>query len=48
MLFNESIKENILFGESNASDMQVRQVAEEANALGFINQSFKDFSNEST
>ena len=33
VLFNESIKENILFGSLDCSDAKVRQVAEMANAL---------------
>jgi ABC-type multidrug transport system fused ATPase/permease subunit len=38
LLFNESIKSNILFGNLNASDLQVRNAAIQANALGFIMQ----------
>ena len=33
LLFNMSIKDNILYGNENASDLRVRQVAEMANAL---------------
>jgi subfamily B ATP-binding cassette protein MsbA len=33
LLFNTTIKENILYGNSKASDLRVRQVAEMANAL---------------
>lgn len=33
VLFNTTIKENILFGKLNASDAEVRQAAEMANAL---------------
>jgi len=36
LLFNESIKRNILFGNLRASDQRVREVAEQANSLGFI------------
>jgi ABC-type multidrug transport system fused ATPase/permease subunit len=36
ILFNMSIKENILYGNSEASDIRVRQVAEMANAIQFI------------
>lgn len=37
ILFAGSIKENILFGNVNASDEQVHDAAEKANALEFIN-----------
>ena len=37
ILFAGSIKENILFGNVNASDEQVHAAAEKANALEFIN-----------
>lgn len=33
VLFNTSIKENILFGKLDATDAQVRRAAELANAL---------------
>ena len=36
LLFNISIKENILYGNPNASDEKVREAAEKANALQFI------------
>lgn len=36
VLFNTSIKENILYGDLHASDEQVLKVAEMANALSFI------------
>lgn len=42
LLFNESIKRNILFGNLRASDQRVREVAEQANSLGFIQQNFED------
>lgn len=42
VLFNASIKENILFGESNATDAQVRKYAEMANALQFIESNFEE------
>ena len=35
-LFNYTIRENILYGKSFASDMEVREAAEVANALEFI------------
>jgi ABC-type multidrug transport system fused ATPase/permease subunit len=35
-LFNYTIRENILYGKSNASDKEVREAAEVANALEFI------------
>jgi len=42
LLFNESIKRNILFGNMGAKDQRVREVAEQANSLGFIQQNFED------
>lgn len=36
LLFNETIKENILYGNSNASDEKIRDVCEMANATNFI------------
>ena len=36
ILFNTSIKDNILYGKLDASDEQVYKVAEMANALTFI------------
>ena len=42
VLFNESIKENILFGDLGCSDAKVRQVAEMANALQFIESNFEE------
>ncbi len=37
-----SIKENILYGNSEASDIRVRQVAEMANAIQFIEQNLEE------
>jgi len=45
-LFNTSIKENILYGELNASDEQVLKVAEMANALTFIESNVEDLTKE--
>ena len=42
LLFNESIKQNILYGDGRASDKRIREVAVQANALGFILQSHDD------
>ncbi|CDW89499.1 abc transporter [Stylonychia lemnae] len=39
LLFNMSIKENILYGNENATDEQIREAAEMANALQFIENS---------
>lgn len=36
ILFNQSIKDNILYGEPGASDEDIRRVCEQANALQFI------------
>jgi len=33
LLFNQSIKDNILYGEPTASDADIRRVCEQANAL---------------
>ena len=44
ILFNVSIKENILYGNENATDQQIRAVAEQANALTFIETNFEDLS----
>lgn len=42
LLFNETIKSNILFGDLHATDPRVREVAVQANALGFIMQNDDD------
>mmetsp|Transcript_20905 Transcript_20905/g.32373 ORF Transcript_20905/g.32373 Transcript_20905/m.32373 type:complete len:256 (+) Transcript_20905:3182-3949(+) len=42
VLFNVSIKENILFGKLSCSDAKVRQAAEMANALQFIESNFEE------
>ena len=42
LLFNTTIKENILYGNDKADDMRVRQVAEMANALQFIESNIED------
>mmetsp|Transcript_9302 Transcript_9302/g.12652 ORF Transcript_9302/g.12652 Transcript_9302/m.12652 type:complete len:117 (+) Transcript_9302:1933-2283(+) len=42
VLFNTSIKENILYGDMDASDEQVLKVAEMANALTFIESNVED------
>ena len=46
LLFNTSIKENILYGNPSASDIKVRQVAEMANALQFIETNLEDISKD--
>lgn len=43
LLFNETIKDNILFGDLQANDARVKEVAVSANALGFIMQNDEDF-----
>ncbi len=45
MLFNETIKQNIKFGDLNASDQRVKEAAVQANALAFIMQSDEDYTN---
>ena len=39
ILFNYTIKENILYGESNAKDSDIKEAAKIANALEFIESS---------
>lgn len=46
VLFNMSIKDNILYGNEAASDLRVRQVAEQANALSFIESNIEELENE--
>ena len=46
ILFNQSIKQNILYGELNASDEQILKVAEMANALTFIESNVEDLDKE--
>lgn len=43
MLFNETIKSNIKFGDLSASDARVLEVAIQANALAFIMQNDEDY-----
>lgn len=45
LLFNETIKENILYGNKDASDEKIKEVCEMANAIGFIEQSAEDLEN---
>lgn len=42
ILFNTSIKENILYGDMEASDEKVLMVSEMANALNFIESNVED------
>ena len=42
VLFNQSIKDNILYGDLRASDEKVLAVAEMANALSFIESNIED------
>lgn len=44
LLFNETIRDNILFGNLAASDTEIRKVAVQANAMGFIMQNDDDMS----
>lgn len=46
VLFNMSIKDNILYGKSDATDAKVYQIAEMANALTFIESNFEELSHE--
>lgn len=42
VLFNQTIKQNILYGDLDASDEQVLKVAQMANALTFIESNVED------
>lgn len=46
ILFNQSIKENVLYGKPDATDEEVRKVCEQANALQFIESNVEDLSKE--
>lgn len=46
LLFNATIKENILYGNENADDSRVYQVAQMANALQFIESNIEDMDKE--
>lgn len=46
MLFNESIKDNILYGKKDATDQKISEVCELANAIGFIEQNADNLCNE--
>eukprot|EP00347_Sterkiella_histriomuscorum_P020418 403337881 len=46
LLFNMSIKENILYGNDQASDQRVREIAEMTNSLAFIESNIEDLSKE--
>ena len=46
VLFNASIKENVLYGDPNASDEQILKVCEMANALTFIESNVEDLEKE--
>jgi len=46
LLFNESIKYNIQYGNNNATDLQVWQAADLANAIQFIESNIEDLDNE--
>ena len=43
LLFNETIKSNIKFGDLSASDKRIIEVAVQANALAFIMQNDEDY-----
>jgi hypothetical protein len=46
LLFNSTIKENILYGNETADDSRVYQVAQMANALQFIESNIEDMDKE--
>lgn len=43
LLFNESIKNNIKYGNLEATDLQILEAAEQANCLDFIQKSEDQF-----
>lgn len=45
LLFNVSIKDNIRYGNDNASDKRVWECAEMANAIQFIESNIEDLDN---
>lgn len=45
-MFNQTIKENVLYGEPSATDADVRRVCEQANALSFIESNFEELDKE--
>lgn len=46
VLFNMTIKDNILYGVEGASDIEIRQAAEQANALQFIESNIEELQRE--
>ena len=46
LLFKDSIKNNIRYGQPDATDEEVRIAAEAANALHFIESNIEDISTE--
>ena len=47
ILFNETIKTNIMYGNLEANDPEIRTVATQANAMGFIMQNEDDLGSAS-
>jgi ABC-type multidrug transport system fused ATPase/permease subunit len=45
VLFNDTIKNNIIYGTDNVDDKKIYEVAEMANALGFIEHNLDDIQN---
>lgn len=46
ILFNQTIKDNVLFGQPDASDKDIRRACEQANALQFIETDIEDKNKE--
>ena len=46
LLFNETIKDNILYGDQLASDQKVREISIKTNSLPFIMQTEEDFNSQ--
>lgn len=46
ILFNQSIKENILYGQPDATDYDIIKACEQANALQFIETNIEDLTKE--
>lgn len=46
IMFNQTIKDNVLYGKPDATDEEVRKVCEQANALQFIESNYEELTKE--
>lgn len=46
ILWNQTIKQNVLYGKPDASDLEVRKACELANATSFIESNFEELNKE--